>query len=65
MNTPILFGNPVSVFVRKARLVLLQMGIDHELRMLAPHSDDAEFRAASPLGKIPALKDHTVRIFMP
>jgi glutathione S-transferase len=57
MSKPILFAHPLSPFSRKARLVLLFQGVDHEYRMMAPHTDDAEFKAASPLGKIPALKD--------
>jgi glutathione S-transferase len=59
-NKPILFAHPLSPFSRKARLVLLFQGIDHEYRMTAPHTDDAEFKAASPLGKIPAFKDDKV-----
>lgn len=57
MAKPILFGNPLSPYARKARLILLYRGIDHEYRMTPPHSDDPEFKAASPLGKIPAFKD--------
>lgn len=57
MSTAILFGHPFSPFVRKTRLVLLYRGIEHEFRVVPPHADDAEFKAASPLGKIPAFKD--------
>ena len=58
MSNPVLFGNPLSPFARKARLILLHRGIDHEYRLTNPHADDAEFQAASPLGKIPAFKDN-------
>ncbi len=55
-----LYGHPVSPYVRKARTILLLKGIEHEFKMVTPGSDDAEFRAASPLGKIPAFRDdHT------
>lgn len=57
MFKPILFGNPLSPYARKARLILLYRGIDHDYRMTAPHSDDPDFKQASPLGKIPAFKD--------
>jgi glutathione S-transferase len=57
MNKPILYAHPLSPFSRKARLVLLFQGVDHEYRMTAPRTDDAEFKAASPLGKVPAFQD--------
>ncbi|MDX1497969.1 MAG: glutathione S-transferase family protein [Salinisphaeraceae bacterium] len=57
MSKPILFGHPFSPFVRKTRLVFLYRGIEHDFRIMPPQSDDPEFRAASPLGKIPAFKD--------
>jgi glutathione S-transferase len=57
MSTPILFGHPFSPYVRKTRLILLYRGIEHEFRITPPHADDAEFKLASPLGKIPAFKD--------
>lgn len=57
MTPPTLFAHPLSLFSRKAQLVLLFQGIEHDYRMTAPHADDPEFAAASPLGKIPAFKD--------
>ncbi len=57
MTKPILFAHPFSPYSRKARLALLHCGVEHEYRMTAPHADDPEFRAASPLGKIPAFAD--------
>lgn len=60
MSKPVLYGHPISVFARKAELILLEKGIEHEFRVVAPHADDPDFKAASPLGKIPAFKDeHT------
>jgi glutathione S-transferase len=57
MNKPTLFAHPLSPPSRKARLFLLFKGIDHEYRMTAPHAEDPDFKAASPLGKIPAFSD--------
>ena len=57
MDKPILFAHPFSPYSRKARLVMLFQGVDHEYRMTSPRTDDPEFKAASPLGKIPAFKD--------
>lgn len=56
MSELILFGVPLSPYARKARLALLLADLPHEYRLTRPHADDSEFRAASPLGKIPALK---------
>ncbi|MGB1581555.1 MAG: glutathione S-transferase family protein [Nevskiales bacterium] len=57
MSNAVLFGHPFSPYVRKTRLVLLYRGIDHEFKVVPPHADDPDFKAASPLGKIPAFKD--------
>ncbi len=57
MSKPILFAHPFSPYSRKARLMMLFQGVDHEYRMTTPRADDPDFRAASPLGKIPAFKD--------
>lgn len=57
MSKPILFAHPLSPFSRKARLVLLFKGVDHEYRLTAPRTDDPDFKTASPLGKVPAFKD--------
>lgn len=62
MSKPVLFGHPFSPFSRKARLVLLSLGIDHDYRVTMPRADDPEFRAASPLGKIPAFCDEDAAV---
>ena len=62
MSQPILFAHPLSPFSRKVRLALLMQGIDHEYRMTVPRTDDPDFQAASPLGKVPAFKDGKVNI---
>jgi len=53
----ILFGSSVSPFVRKVLMYAAEKGIALENRPVSPHSDDPQFLAASPLGKIPALQD--------
>jgi glutathione S-transferase len=52
-----LFGGLPSPYVRKVALVLEEKGLPYELTQLSPHSDHAEFRAASPFGKIPGFRD--------
>ncbi|MEJ5975393.1 glutathione S-transferase family protein [Novosphingobium sp. PS1R-30] len=51
------FGGIISPFVRKLCLVLEEKGLPYELTQLPPHAQDAAFRAISPFGKIPALRD--------
>lgn len=53
----ILFGASISPFVRKVLMCANEKGLTLEHRPVSPHTDDAEFRAASPLGKIPAFRD--------
>lgn len=56
----VLFGAPISPFVRKVRVVLAEKNIAYELKPLFPGSDDPEFLALSPFGKIPAFRDDAV-----
>ncbi|MES2625698.1 MAG: glutathione S-transferase family protein [Pseudomonadota bacterium] len=53
----ILFGSSVSPYVRKVMMYAAEKGIAFESRPVSPHSDDPQFVAISPLGKIPALQD--------
>jgi glutathione S-transferase len=53
----ILFGASISPFVRKVLMCANEKGLTLEHRPVAPHTDDAAFKAASPFGKIPALQD--------
>ncbi|HEY9553338.1 glutathione S-transferase family protein [Allosphingosinicella sp.] len=51
----IIYGSSLSPFVRKVLVSGAEKGIALELK--GPGSDEAEFREASPFGKMPALKD--------
>ncbi|MEY4640844.1 MAG: hypothetical protein RLZZ227_838 [Pseudomonadota bacterium] len=53
----ILFGASISPFSRKVLMFAAEKGIALEHRPSGPHTDDAQFKACSPLGKIPALQD--------
>ncbi|OUR62166.1 hypothetical protein A9Q74_06895 [Colwellia sp. 39_35_sub15_T18] len=52
----ILYGVSASPFVRKAMLAHAYKNIPYELKLTPPGNNDAEFRQASPSGKIPAYK---------
>lgn len=58
----VVYGSSVSPFVRKVLVALFEKGIAFEHRAIAPHANDAEFRAASPMGKIPAIDDGGFRL---
>ncbi len=51
------FGALLSPFVRKVCLVAEEKGIAYELVMSSPGNPNPDFVAASPFGKIPAIKD--------
>lgn len=51
------FGALLSPYVRKVCLVATEKGIDYELVLSSPNAPDPDFAAASPFGKIPAIKD--------
>jgi glutathione S-transferase len=52
-----IFGFPLSPFVRKVHVVAAEKGIAIETVLFHPGQPPAEFIAASPFRKIPALKD--------
>ncbi|MDP6345818.1 MAG: glutathione S-transferase family protein [Alphaproteobacteria bacterium] len=54
MSTITICGSPLSTYVRTARMAAIEKGIGHELRDMAPGSD--EIRALHPFGKIPVLR---------
>ena len=51
------FGALLSPFVRKVCVALSEKGMDFELVLSSPGGPDPDFVAASPFGKIPAIKD--------
>ncbi|AVR67467.1 MULTISPECIES: glutathione S-transferase family protein [Pseudomonas aeruginosa group] len=53
----ILYGAPLSPFVRKVRLLLAEKRLDYQLEVIAPFGQPAWYREISPLGRIPALRD--------
>ena len=56
----VVFGAPISPFVRKVRVALAEKNIPYELKAVFPGSDDPEFRALSPFGKVPAFRDEHI-----
>lgn len=53
----IVYGSSISPFVRKVLVALIEKGLPFEHRPVPPQADDPDFRAASPMGKIPAIDD--------
>jgi len=53
----IVYGSTMSPFVRKVLAMAAEKGITVESKQIGLGSQDPEFRAASPCGKIPALVD--------
>ena len=52
-----LMGVPLSPFVRKVAVIMAVKGLEYEAQPIMPGDASKEFRAVSPLGKIPALVD--------
>jgi len=57
MARPTLYGASASPFVRKARIGLIEKGIDHAHEMVSPFGMPPELRAKTPLGKIPFYEE--------
>ncbi len=51
-----IYGVPLSPFVRKVHLALAHKGVDFEMVATMPGDESPEFRALSPLGKVPAMQ---------
>ena len=51
------YGVPLSPFVRKVRLCLLEKGLDYQLETVMPFSPPDWYLQLNPLGRVPALKD--------
>jgi glutathione S-transferase len=58
----IVYGTSLSPFVRKILVALAEKGVAAEHNPLRFHDPDADFQAASPLGKIPAIEDDGFRL---
>jgi len=52
-----LYGAGLSPFVRKVRVLLAEKGVSYEHDPVVPFNVSAEYKAMSPLGKIPAYRD--------
>lgn len=57
MSKPILHGAILSPYVRKVRVALAEKGVDYEGVSVMPGSQTPEYRAMSPLGKIPCYQE--------
>ncbi|AWM61359.1 glutathione S-transferase family protein [Pseudomonas songnenensis] len=55
--TMTVFGVPLSPFVRKVRLCLLEKGLEYRLETVMPFTPPQWYLEINPLGRIPALKD--------
>ncbi|MEY3267652.1 MAG: hypothetical protein RL480_412 [Pseudomonadota bacterium] len=53
----IIYGSTMSPFVRKVLALAAELGLTVDAKQVGLGSQDPEFRAASPFGKIPALRD--------
>lgn len=53
----IIYGSSVSPFVRKTIAFAIEKGSDFKVKSENPGSQDEQFRAASPFGKIPGFRD--------
>ena len=53
----IIYGASLSPFVRKAVAFANEKGVEFEHVPVPPRSDDPDFQACSPFGKVPALRD--------
>lgn len=51
------YGAPLSPFVRKLRLCLIEKGLEYDLQMIVPHDQPDWYHELNPLRRIPALKD--------
>lgn len=53
----ILYGVPLSPYVRKVRVCLALKQLDYKLEIVSPFNQPDWFLEVNPLGRIPALKD--------
>ena len=53
----IIYGSSISPFVRKVVAFAAEKGLEFKAKGVVLNSQDPDFRAASPFGKMPALRD--------
>jgi glutathione S-transferase len=58
----LIYGGLLSPFVRKVCIVAAEKGVAWELQPTSPGSTNPDFVAASPFGKIPAMRDGDFRL---
>lgn len=51
------YGAPLSPFVRKLCLCLLEKGLEYQLEIITPYGQPDWYRELNPLGRIPAFRD--------
>ncbi|TRO25027.1 glutathione S-transferase family protein [Ectopseudomonas mendocina] len=56
------YGAPLSPFVRKLYLCLIEKGLDYELEVVMPFGQPDWFRELNPLGRIPAFRDGDLKL---
>lgn len=56
----VIYGSPVSPFVRKVAGVCLEKGVDYEVEAVNVFDPPAAFREISPMKRIPVLRDRSV-----
>ena len=53
---PTVYGVTLSLYTRKLRAFLAEKAISYELDVVVPGDSSPEYRAISPLGKVPAYR---------
>lgn len=56
----VIYGSPVSPFVRKVAGVCIAKGVDYEIETVNVFDPPAAFREISPMKRIPVLRDRSV-----
>jgi glutathione S-transferase len=56
----VIYGSPMSPFVRKVAGVCMAKGVDYEIEAVNVFDPPPEFRAISPMKRIPVLRDRSV-----
>lgn len=56
----VIYGSPVSPFVRKVAGVCIAKGVDYEIEAVNVFDPPAAFREISPMKRIPVLRDRSV-----